>query len=135
MNKLLDLHIAPLSNDNPLVNTFKSALVADLQERYTGKLLQFLTKATILDPPFKGLRFLSPEEHSKVVTDLKSDADLICDNDVFRSGPKDELEEPPKKKGKPMSILQDMSTIKTVSTTITTGSVIPCHTSYYICSM
>ena len=52
LHKLLQSHLIPLEDDNLLNKTIKKVILNDLQERYTGETLQFLTKATVLDPRF-----------------------------------------------------------------------------------
>ena len=67
----------------------------DLQGRYTGETLQFLTKATVLDPRFKSLKFLSKDDHTRIITDLQLDVDLVDDLDIG-----EEIEQPPAKRSK-----------------------------------
>lgn len=58
---------------NQQVKAFTNVLMTDLKGRYTGDLLLFLTKVTMLDPRFKGLRFLSHDDRDQVVLNLKED--------------------------------------------------------------
>lgn len=41
LHKLLKYHRVPSSDDRPLVKTFKEAILADLQERYSGNTIDF----------------------------------------------------------------------------------------------
>ena len=55
-------------------------LLTDLQESYTGEICLFLTKATFLDPRFKGLKFLSREDCDEVILRVKKDIALVDDD-------------------------------------------------------
>ena len=76
---------------------------------YTGDVLLFLSKATMLDPRFKGLTFLTREERDDVVSHVREDAasvDTVLDS---------ELEQPSAKRskgeGKLMHILEGIGEV------------------------
>ena len=103
LHKLMKSHLVPSASDNSLTRTIKTTLLTDLENRYADELLKFLTKATLLDPRFKSLKFLSQEERKEVIFELEDDVDLIV-ADVRD----DELTATKPKKGKLMSILEDI---------------------------
>ncbi len=102
LHKLLQSHLLPSSDDNSLTRTIKKTILTDLQNRYVDETLQNLNKATLLDPQFKSLKFLSQEERKDVVSDLEDDIDLI--DDVNSTDDYESTAPTKPKKGKLMSI-------------------------------
>lgn len=109
LHKLLKSSFVPSSDDSAQVKSFKKVLLTDLQDRYTGDVLMFLSKATMLDPRFKGLKFLTREERDDVVSHVREDAafvDPVSDT---------ELEQPSAKRskgeGKLMHILEGIGEV------------------------
>ena len=96
LHKLLQSSLLLSSDDTAQIKTFKKVLLTDLQERYTGEteILLFLTKATFLDPRFKGLKLLSHEDCDEVISPIKEDVALV-DDDVKPTESKSE-QPPPK---------------------------------------
>lgn len=89
LNKLMKNHSVPALDDSQLVKTMKTALLQDLQDRYTGETLQLLTKASFLDPRFKNLKFLSDSDRKAAISDLQMDVYLVFDvvNDPSKEPP------------------------------------------------
>ena len=58
----MDSHLVDASDDTQLTKLMKMVMLQDLQGRYTGETLQLLTKASISDPSFKGLKFRSQDD-------------------------------------------------------------------------
>ncbi len=73
----LKTHFVPIVTDSLLVKTMKRTMIEDLKYRYTGDVLKLLTKATLLDPRFKHLKFLSESERKTAVANLKSDYTIV----------------------------------------------------------
>ena len=109
LHKLLQSHLLPSPNDNQLVKTIKKVLLTDLQGRYTGETLQFLTKATILDPRFKSLKFIPRDSRTNVVSDLQQDIDLVHNvTDVPEESGEQPTAKKPKGEKKLMHILEEI---------------------------
>ena len=107
LHKSLQSSLLSSPDDTAQIKTFKKVLLTDLQERYTGEILLFLTKATFLDPHFKGLKFLSREDRDEVISCLKEDVALV-DDDVNPTESESEQPLPQRYKGerKLMHILE-----------------------------
>ena len=75
--KLLQTHLVSDMTDSSLVKAMKTAILDDLKDRYTGDILDILTKAALLDPCFKNLKFLPESDRKSAVDSLKSDFDLV----------------------------------------------------------
>ena len=72
----------------------KKVLLDDIKDRYTGDILEVLTKATLLDPRFKSLKFLSELERKAAISNLKMDFELVNEMKQSRTN------EPPPKRPK-----------------------------------
>ena len=107
LHKLLETHLLPTSDDNDLVKSMKKVMLNDLKERYTDDTLKLLTKATLLDPRFKTLKFLSQSDRRSAISDLELDFDIVNDVDM------EQTQEPPPKRSKGekklMHFLEDMT--------------------------
>ena len=55
-------------------------MLDDLKDRYTGDTLKLLTKAALLDPHFRSLKFLPESDRKTAIADLESDFHLIFSN-------------------------------------------------------
>ena len=77
IHKLLNTHLAPNVSDSELAKSMKKILSDDLSRRYTGDVLQVLTKACFLDPHFNSLKFLPDDSRKDVIVNLKLDVSLI----------------------------------------------------------
>lgn len=80
LHELLKSHLVVSTDDNQLQKSFNEVLATDIQGRYTSPILRFLTKVTVLDPRFKGLKFLNQEECSQIMSDLECDVELILND-------------------------------------------------------
>ncbi len=80
LTKLLETHFVATASDSPLVKAIKKIMLDDMSDRYTGDNLKLLTKAALLDPRFKSLKFLPESERKTTIAELESDFDLISSN-------------------------------------------------------
>uniref|UniRef100_A0A1X7SL91 Uncharacterized protein n=1 Tax=Amphimedon queenslandica TaxID=400682 RepID=A0A1X7SL91_AMPQE len=87
LSRLLNHHLVPDSKDTSLMKSMKKQMMDDLKERYTGEILKVLTKATLLDPRFKNLRFLTESDRKCAVTNFKLDYNLVQDFKSKEAGP------------------------------------------------
>ena len=76
IHKLLNTHLVADFSDSVLAKSMKKILSDDLSGRYTGDVLQILTKACFLDPRFKSLKFLPDNSKRDVILNLKLDLSL-----------------------------------------------------------
>ena len=74
MYKLLHTHLVQNLRDTRIKKALKNAILSDLQHRYIGETLLFLSKATFLDPKFKMLNFITTDEREAVVKEIKEEA-------------------------------------------------------------
>ena len=74
LHKLLNVHLklSP-GRDSQVVRAMKEAISSDLSKRYTDSTLEILAKATFLDPRFKTLQFLKPEERREIELNIELD--------------------------------------------------------------
>ena len=74
LHKLLNVHLklSP-GGDSQVVRAMKEAISSDLSKRYTDGTLEILAKATFLDPRFKTLQFLKPEERREIELNIEFD--------------------------------------------------------------
>ncbi|XP_053177226.1 E3 SUMO-protein ligase ZBED1-like [Scomber japonicus] len=79
--------MAPDSQDSPTIRDAKAAVTKDLEKRYTDPdLLDFLHRATVLDPRFKSLPIIDEAMCDQVYKDLTSE---IMEHQ-FQEGPSNE---------------------------------------------
>ena len=106
-----------------MVKALKEAIFSDLSGRYTGSILGITTKAAFLDPRFKHLLFLKPEEKRDVEFQIESEMVAIL---TAEDGRRREESEPLVKRyrgeHKLMELLEDAvnSTLQDQSTISTT---------------
>ena len=78
-------HLIRDSSDSSLVKSMKKVILEDLKVKYTGEILELLTKATLLDSRFKNLKFLVETDRKLAIDDLKINFYLV--HGVKRSTP------------------------------------------------
>ena len=122
LHKLLNKHLKPsLASDSQMVTALKEAIFSDLSGRYTGSILGITTKAAFLDPRFKSLLFLKPEEKRDVEFQIESEMVAIM---IAEDGRRPKESEPPVKRyrgeHKLMELLEDV-----VNPTLQDQSTIP----------
>ncbi|CAL8269632.1 unnamed protein product [Arctogadus glacialis] len=103
------------AQDSPTIREAKLAITKDLEKRYTHPdLLDYLHRATILDPRFKSLPFLDEAACDQVYTDLITE---IVEHghqfEAVQAGPSTEAEQPspispPQKKTAMSELLGDL---------------------------
>ena len=64
--KILNIYLKISSTDNRVVVTMKEAMYNDLSSHYHGTQCIILNKSALLDPRFKSLPFLKPEEKNDI---------------------------------------------------------------------
>ena len=77
--KLLNVHLKSVATDNRQQRALKSAMYADLEQRYTGELLLLLSKAAFLDPRLKALSFLSTVEKEELRVAIETEATAVAE--------------------------------------------------------
>ena len=68
--KILNIYLKVSSTDNTTVAAMKEAMYNDLSSRYHGTQRIILNKVALLDPRFKSLPFLKPEEKNDVTASI-----------------------------------------------------------------
>ena len=98
LHKLLKIHLklSPES-DSHLVKAMKEAISSDLTARYTGRKQEIITIAAFLDPRFKSLSFLQPEEKRRVEVAVESEMTTVLELAATDSN-RPEGSEPPVKR-------------------------------------
>lgn len=114
--KLLNKYLVVKPTDSNVSKEIKTAVKADLENRYTNPEVQeLLNKACFLDPRFKSLSFLSEEEKDQILLTIEEEAasikdstsDKACENHPCHSkdGP---VRKKPKNNSKLLSLLEDV---------------------------
>ena len=77
--------MACLPEDSRVIQDAKSAVANDMKKRYIQESVRdYLLQATILDPRFKSLMFLTEDEKHKVQTDLVQLCVNICKTETLK---------------------------------------------------
>ena len=66
LHKILNIYLKVASTDEKVVAAMKEAMYQDLSKQYHGAQRIILNKASLLDPRFKSLPFLKPEEKDDI---------------------------------------------------------------------
>ena len=74
LHQLLINYLVDSTADNTIKKCMKKAMLSDLKGRYTGDLLQLLTKATYLDPRLKSLSYLNSIVKEEMLEELEAEA-------------------------------------------------------------
>ena len=99
LTKLMKFHLAFDANDSVLIKTIKKVMLDDLKERYTGHIIQLLTKATLLDPRFKNMKFLAEADRKTAIENLKLDFNLVVQPSKQSTSESDDEPAPKRPKG------------------------------------
>ena len=78
--KLRHIYLVENSGDSRIEVALKKAILSDLQDRYVGESLLFLTKAAFLDPRFKILGFLSTNEREEAIEEIRKEAAALAEH-------------------------------------------------------
>lgn len=84
LHKLLKSHLCANSTDKPLAKKIKAELFADLEKRFSDRLL-LLSKAAFLDPRLKELSFLTASEKKEVTTSIQEEGTELADDDELNT--------------------------------------------------
>ncbi len=99
--KLLQSHLVNKSDDNALAKRMKSAMLSDLQMRYSSDdITMLLSKAAFLDPRLKALPFLPSTERDEVSASVKEEAVELAEFALAIQKEQEVMKEPPTKKRK-----------------------------------
>ena len=77
LHKLLMVYLMPEESDSCTEKELKGVMLSNLTDRYAGKTLELLSKASFLDPRFKSLGFLGEEERKATHSAIMEEAAVV----------------------------------------------------------